>query len=141
MFGMVANIALIVNLFMILAALSLFNATLTLPGIAGMVLTLGMAVDANVLIFERIKEELAKGRPVFSSLQAGYKFAFGTILDSNITTIVAALILYILGAGPVKGFAVTLSIGIICSMFTAVSLTQLIIMKWYRIKQPKTLSL
>ncbi|MBA8667475.1 protein translocase subunit SecD [Holosporaceae bacterium 'Namur'] len=141
LFGMVANFALLFNLLMTIAALSLFSATLTLPGIAGMVLTLGMAVDANVLIFERVKEEVKKGKTPLSALESGYNLAFSTILDSNLTTILAAIILYIFGTGPVKGFAVTLTIGILCSMFTAVSLTKLIIAKWYRTKKPKLLML
>ena len=140
-FGLIANVALIMNLFVLIAVLALFNATLTLPGMAGAVLMLGMAVDANVLIFERIKEELRNGRTVLSAIESGYRLAFATIFDSNITTIFGALILYFMGSGPIKGFAVTLSIGILCSMFTAVLLTKIIVAKWYQIKKPKTLKL
>lgn len=126
-FGMVANLALVMNLVLIVALLSLLQATLTLPGIAGIVLTVGMAVDANVLIFERIREELRNGNTPQSSIQAGYDKALSTIADSNITTLIAAVILYIFGTGPIKGFAITLSIGIITSMFTAIMGTRAII--------------
>ena len=119
-FGLVANIALFVNLILIVAVLSLFQATLTLPGIAGIVLTVGMAVDANVLIFERIREELRNGVTVQASINAGYDKAFTTIADANITTFIAALVLFSFGTGPIKGFAVTLMIGIASSMFTAI---------------------
>lgn len=140
-FGLAANVALVLNLFLILAVLSLFGATLTLPGIAGMVLTLGMAVDANVLIFERVREEMRKGNTPLASLESGYHLAFGTIFDSNLTTVIAAMLLYIFATGPVKGFAVTLTIGILCSMFTAISVTKILIGKWYRWKKPKVLPL
>jgi preprotein translocase subunit SecD len=119
-FGLVANLALFVNLVLIVAVLSLFQATLTLPGIAGIVLTVGMAVDANVLIFERIREELRNGVSVQASINAGYDKAFTTIADANITTFIAALVLFSFGTGPIKGFAVTLMIGILSSMFTAI---------------------
>ncbi|MDH3714885.1 MAG: protein translocase subunit SecD, partial [Gammaproteobacteria bacterium] len=119
-FGLVANLALFVNLVLIVAVLSLFQATLTLPGIAGIVLTVGMAVDANVLIFERIREELRNGVSVQASINAGYDKAFTTIADANITTFIAALVLFSFGTGPIKGFAVTLMIGIASSMFTAI---------------------
>jgi preprotein translocase subunit SecD len=118
-FGLVANIALAMNLMVLVAVMSLLGATLTLPGIAGIVLTVGMAVDANVLIFSRIREELAKSVPSIA-IQAGYGRAFITILDANITTLLVALILLGIGSGPVAGFAVTLSIGILTSMFTAI---------------------
>jgi preprotein translocase subunit SecD len=124
--GLVANIALICNLVFILALLSLLGATLTLPGIAGIVLTIGMAVDANVLIFERIREELRSGRPSSIALESGFGKAFRTIVDANITTLIAAVVLFQFGTGPVKGFAVTLSIGILCSLFTAVFVSRLI---------------
>jgi preprotein translocase subunit SecD len=124
--GLVANIALLCNLIFILALLSLLGATLTLPGIAGIVLTIGMAVDANVLIFERIREELRSGRPAAIALESGFGKAFRTIVDANITTLIAALVLFQFGTGPVKGFAVTLSIGILCSLFTAVFVSRLI---------------
>ncbi len=124
MFGIAANIALTLNLVMTVALLSLLQATLTLPGIAGIVLTVGMAVDANVLIYERIREELRNGNSPHASIVAGYDKAFSSIADSNITTLIAALVLYGFGTGPVKGFAVTLSLGIICSMFTAITVTR-----------------
>ena len=126
-FGMVANVALVMNLVLIVAVLSMLQATLTLPGIAGIVLTVGMAVDANVLIFERIREELRNGNTPQSSIQAGYEKALSTIADANITTLIAAIVLYIFGTGPIKGFAITLSIGIVTSMFTAIMGTRAII--------------
>lgn len=125
--GVVAVIALVCNIVFILALLSLLNATLTLPGIAGIVLTIGMAVDANVLIFERIREELRSGRPSAIALESGFGKAFLTIVDANITTLIAAVVLFQFGTGPVKGFAVTLSIGILCSLFTAVFVSRLIL--------------
>lgn len=124
--GFIADIALIINLFLLLAALAFFHATLTLPGIAGIILTVGMAVDANVLIFERIREELKTGKTVRAAIDAGYERAFWTIFDANITTFLTALVLYQFGTGPVRGFAVTLSIGIIASMFTAIVFTHLV---------------
>lgn len=124
--GIVANTALILNLVFIMALLSLFKATLTLPGIAGIVLTVGMAVDANVLIFERIREELRSGRPPHLAVESGYGKAFSTILDANITTLIAAVVLFQFGTGPVQGFAVTLSIGILASLFTAIFVSRLI---------------
>jgi len=123
-FGLMANLALTLNLVLIVAVLSMLQATLTLPGIAGIVLTVGMAVDANVLIFERIREELRNGNTPQSSIDAGYGKAFSTIADANITTLLAALVLFGFGTGPIKGFAVTLSIGIITSMFTAIMVTR-----------------
>lgn len=119
-FGLFANIALVANLVIVVAVLSALQATLTLPGIAGIVLTVGMAVDANVLIFERIREELRAGNSVQASIHAGYDRAIGTIADANVTTLIAAVVLFMMGTGPVKGFAVTLSIGIVASMFTAI---------------------
>src|SRR5690606_16881066 len=119
-FGMFANIALALNVVFIFAVLSLFQATLTLPGIAGIVLTIGMAVDANVLIYERIRDELRSGRSVLSSIDLGYKNAMSTIVDSNLTTLIVALILFSFGTGPIKGFAVSMSIGIATSMFSAI---------------------
>ncbi|MBN2254579.1 MAG: protein translocase subunit SecD [Deltaproteobacteria bacterium] len=124
--GIVANIALILNIILILGALAAFKATLTLPGIAGIVLTIGMAVDANVLIFERIREELRLGKSPRAAIAGGYSKALLTIVDANITTLIAALVLFQFGTGPVKGFAVTLSIGIVCSMFTAIFVTRII---------------
>ncbi len=126
-FGLVANVALLVNLVLIVAVLSMLQATLTLPGIAGIVLTVGMAVDANVLIFERIREEINIGNTPQASIHAGYDKALSTIMDANITTLIAAVVLYIFGTGPIKGFAITLSIGIITSMFTAIMGTRAII--------------
>ncbi len=123
-FGLVANVALALNLVLVVAMLSLLQATLTLPGIAGIVLTIGMAVDANVLIFERIREELRNGNSPQASIHAGYEKAFSTIADANITTLIAALVLFSFGTGPIKGFAVTLSLGIISSMFTAIMVTR-----------------
>ncbi len=124
--GLVADIALVLNLLFIMAALSGLNATLTLPGIAGIILTIGMAVDANVIIFERIREELRQGKTVLSSVDGGYDKAFSTILDANVTTLIAAFVLFQFGTGPVKGFAVTLCLGIIASMFTAIFITRVI---------------
>jgi len=126
-FGLVADLALTFNLVMIVAILSMLQATLTLPGIAGIVLTVGMAVDANVLIFERIREELRNGNSPQASIQAGYEKAFSTIADANITTLIAAVVLLSFGTGPIKGFAVTLSIGILTSMFTAIMGTRAVI--------------
>jgi protein-export membrane protein SecD len=140
-FGLIANIALIINFIMIISVLTIFGATLTLPGIAGIVLTFGMAVDANVLIFERIKEELKKGRTPLKSIHNGYKFAFTTILDSNITTIAAGAVLYIFGSGAIKGFAVTLIVGILCSIFTSVTITKMLITIWYSIKKPHAINI
>ena len=126
-FGLVANLALTMNLVLIVAVLSMLQATLTLPGIAGIVLTVGMAVDANVLIFERIREELRAGNSPQASIHAGYEKAFSTIADANITTLIAAIVLFSFGTGPVKGFAVTLSIGILTSMFTAIMGTRAVV--------------
>jgi protein-export membrane protein SecD len=141
LFGVFADIALFFNLCLMMAALSLLGATLTLPGIAGIALTMGMAVDANVLIYERIKEELRSGRTVLSSLEAGFTRAFGTILDSHVTTLVAGILLYWLGSGPVKGFAVTLSIGVLTSLFSAILVTRLQIVTWLRRYKPKAIPL
>ena len=127
MFGMVANVALIFNMLLILAAMSIIGGTLTLPGIAGIVLTIGMAVDANVLIFERIREELHLGKTPLAAIDGGYDKAFSTIVDANITTLIAAIVLFQFGSGPVKGFAITLSVGILASMFTAITVTRAII--------------
>ncbi|BBK30899.1 preprotein translocase subunit SecD [Stella humosa] len=138
-FGLIANIALLLNLIITLAVMSVLQATLTLPGIAGLVLSLAMAVDANVLIYERIREETALGRTPFSAVDAGFSRAFLTILDSNLTTLIASVLLYAFGSGPVRGFAVTLSIGIIASMFTAISLTRLIVVFWLKRARPAAL--
>jgi preprotein translocase subunit SecD len=126
-FGLIANAALFANLIFITALLSLLQASLTLPGIAGIVLTVGMAIDANVLIFERIREELASGKAPQASIDAGYDKAFSSIADANITTLIAALVLFAFGTGPVKGFAVTLSLGVITSMFTSIVGTRTIV--------------
>ncbi len=140
-FGMVANLALLVNLVLIVAVLSVMQATLTLPGIAGIVLTVGMAVDANVLIFERIREELANGNSVQASIHSGYEKAFTTIADANITTLIAAVVLFSFGTGPIKGFAVTLSIGIVSSMFTAIMGTRAVINLIYGGRRVKRLAI
>ncbi|MBV9825614.1 MAG: protein translocase subunit SecD [Alphaproteobacteria bacterium] len=141
LFGIFADIALFFNLSLMLAALTMLGATLTLPGIAGIALTMGMAVDANVLIYERIREELRGGRSMLSSLEAGFTRAFGTILDSHVTTLVAGILLYWLGSGPVKGFAVTLSIGVLTSLFSAILVTRLQIVTWLRRLKPKEIPL
>jgi protein-export membrane protein SecD len=138
-FGLAANAALIVNLFLITAILSLLQATLTLPGIAGIVLTIGMAVDANVLIFERIREEARLGKSPLAAVDSGYREAMRTIIDANITTLIAAVLLYAFGSGPVRGFAVTLGVGIVTSMFTAITLTRLLVVTWLRRARPAML--
>ena len=138
-FGVFANIALVLNVGLVIGTLSLLGATLTLPGIAGIVLTMGMAVDANVLIFERIREEKAAGRSNIQSIQSGFSNAMSAILDSNVTTFIAAVVLFFLGSGPVQGFAVTLAIGIITTLFTAYFVTLMIVTRWYDWVRPKTL--
>ena len=138
-FGVFADIALAVHILLIFASMVLLGATLTLPGIAGIVLTIGMAVDANVLIYERIREENHAGRSVISSLDSGFKRAFATIVDSNVTLFVAAVILYLFGSGPVRGFAVSLGLGILTSIVTAVTMTRMMIALWYRAKRPQSL--
>ena len=138
LFGVFANVAVAINVAMIFGVLSLLNATLTLPGIAGIVLTVGIAVDSNVLIYERIREELRGGRNAISAIDAGFKRALATILDSNITTLIAAAVLFYIGTGPVRGFAVTLGIGIVTTVFTAFTLTRLIVAGWVRWKRPQT---
>jgi protein-export membrane protein SecD len=139
LFGVFTNIVLLVNMFLLLGGLSFLGATLTLPGIAGIVLTMGMAVDANVLIFERMREEVNNGRSPINAAEAGFKNAFVTIIDANITTLVAAIVLFQFGTGPVRGFAVTLALGIVTSLFTAVMVTRLILSTWLRKTKPKTL--
>ncbi len=139
LFGIFANIALLVNMALIFALLSVLQATLTLPGIAGIVLTVGMAVDANVLIFERIKEEIRNGRSIFSSVDTGYGQAMSTIIDANLTTLIAALLLFSFGSGPIKGFSVTLGIGILTSMFSAIMLTRLFVVIWLKSRKRKKL--
>jgi SecD/SecF fusion protein len=138
-FGVFANLALFVHIAFIFAALVLLGATLTLPGIAGIVLTIGMAVDSNVLIYERIREESHMGRSIISALDAGFKRAFATIVDSNVTMFVAAAILYFLGSGPVRGFAVSLALGILTTIITAVTMTRMMIAVWYRYARPTRL--
>ncbi|MEX3009196.1 protein translocase subunit SecDF [Hoeflea sp. TYP-13] len=137
--GIIANLALIFNVTMIIAVLTVIGATLTLPGIAGIVLTVGMAVDSNVLIYERIREERRGGRSLIQAIDAGFQRAFGTILDANITTLIAAVILFYLGSGPVRGFAVTLAIGIVTTVFTAFTVTRWMIAEWVRRRRPKAL--
>lgn len=139
LFGVISNIALAVNLILIIGVLSLLQATLTLPGIAGIVLTVGMAVDANVLIFERIREEARNGRSTIMAIDAGYSRALGTILDANITTLIAAIILFSLGSGPIRGFAVTLAIGIVTTVFSAFTFSRLLVAFWVRWRRPAEL--
>ncbi len=138
LFGLFANIAVAVNIVMIFGVLSMLSATLTLPGIAGIVLTVGIAVDSNVLIYERIREEVRAGRSAISAIDAGFSRALATILNSNITTFIAAAVLFYIGTGPVRGFAVTLGIGILTSLFTAFTLTRLIVAYWVRVWRPRT---
>jgi protein-export membrane protein SecD len=138
LFGLFANIAVAINVAMIFGVLSLLTATLTLPGIAGIVLTVGIAVDSNVLIYERIREEVRNGRSAITAIDAGFTRALATILDSNITTFIAALVLFFIGTGAVRGFAVTLGIGIVTTVFTAFTLTRLIVAGWVRWQRPKT---
>ncbi len=138
LFGLFANIAVAVNVAMIFGVLSMLNATLTLPGIAGIVLTVGIAVDSNVLIYERIREEVRAGRTAINAIDAGFSRALATILDSNITTFIAAAVLFYIGTGPVRGFAVTLGVGILTSLFTAFTLTRLIVAYWVRMWRPRT---
>ncbi|HTP91167.1 MAG TPA: protein translocase subunit SecD [Xanthobacteraceae bacterium] len=138
LFGLFANIAVAINVAMIFGVLSLLSATLTLPGIAGIVLTVGIAVDSNVLIYERIREEVRGGRTAINAIDAGFSRALATILDSNITTFIAAAVLFYIGTGPVRGFAVTLGVGILTTLFTAFTLTRLIVAYWVRLWRPRT---
>ena len=140
-FGLVANLALTLNLVTIISILSLIQATLTLPGIAGIVLTVGMAVDANVLIFERIKEEMRSSKNIQKAISSGYEKALLTIADANITTLIASIVLFSFGTGPIKGFAVTLTIGIITSMFTAIIVSRAIINLIYGGKKVEELAI
>jgi preprotein translocase subunit SecD len=135
-FGLIACVVLIANVVLLVAAMSMMQASLSLPGIAGIVLTIGMAVDANVLIYERIREEARMGRSIISALDAGFNRAFATIVDSQSTTMVVAVILYFLGSGPVRGFAVSLGLGIVTTIVTAVTMTRLMIALWYRWSRP-----
>ncbi|MHB1111362.1 MAG: protein translocase subunit SecD [Devosia sp.] len=139
LFGVFANIALLLNIVLIVGLLSMLGATLTLPGIAGIVLTMGMAVDANVLIYERIREERAAGKSIIASIDAGFSRAMSAILDSNVTTLIAAIVLFFLGSGPVQGFAVTLALGILTTLFTAYFVTKFVVSAWYRWRRPKEL--
>ena len=139
LFGIFADIALTLNVVLLLAALTAFGATLTLPGIAGIVLTMGMAVDANVLIYERIREEQRNGRTMLAAIDTGFRRAMATIIDANMTHLIASLILFQLGTGPIKGFAVTLAVGIITSFFTAVMVTRLIVITWLNTARPRKL--
>ena len=141
LFGIFADVALTLNMVLLLAALTLFGATLTLPGIAGIVLTMGMAVDANVLIYERIREEQRNGRSILASIDTGFRRAMNTIIDANMTHLIASLILFELGSGPVRGFAVTLGVGIITSFFTAVMVTRLIVVGWLHVARPRKLAI
>ena len=140
LFGLFANIALLINVGLIFGLLSAIGATLTLPGIAGIVLTIGMAVDANVLVFERIREELRTARGPARAIELGYEKALSAILDANITTFIIAVILFVMGSGPVRGFAVTLGLGIFTSVFTAIFVTRLLIIMWYERRRPKTVT-
>ncbi|TIL75535.1 MAG: protein translocase subunit SecDF [Mesorhizobium sp.] len=137
--GLIANIALLANVALIIAVLSVLGATLTLPGIAGIVLTMGMAVDSNVIIFERVREENRQGRSIVQSMDSGFKQALATVVDANVTTLIAAVILFFLGSGPIKGFAVTLAIGIVTTVFTAFTLTRWLVAFWLRRQRPKTM--
>jgi preprotein translocase subunit SecD len=139
LFGLFANIALLVHVGMIFGLMSALQATLTLPGIAGIVLTIGTAVDSNVLIYERIREEAHAGRSIVSAIQAGFERAFATIIDSNSTMAIAAVILFFLGSGPVRGFAVVFLLGILTTVITAVTMTRMMIAVWYHWARPKTL--
>ena len=141
LFGIFANVALIINVALIFAVLSVISGTLTLPGISGIVLTVGMAVDANVLVFERIREELKKAKNPRKAIELGYERAFSAIIDANITTLIAAVILLVFGSGPVKGFAITLGIGIVTSVFTAIWVTRLLISIWIERKRPKSIEI
>lgn len=139
LFGLFANIALIINVGLIFGLLSLIGATLTLPGIAGIVLTVGMAVDANVLVFERIREELKTSKGPARAIELGYEKALSAILDANITTFITAVILFVMGSGPVRGFAITLGLGILTSVFTAIYVTRLMVVIWFERRRPKTI--
>ena len=141
LFGLFANVALVMNIVLLLAVLTMFGATLTLPGIAGIVLTMGMAVDANVLIYERIREEQRNGRSMLASIDTGFRRAMATIIDANMTHLIASLILFQLGTGMIKGFAVALGVGIITSFYTSVMVTRLIVIAWLNIRRPRKLAI
>jgi protein-export membrane protein SecD len=140
-FGIFADIALLVNLIMLIALMSLFGFTLTLPGIAGIVLTMGMAVDSNVLVYERIREEWRNGRSALNAIETGFKAALATVLDANITTLLAAIVLFGIGSGPIRGFAITLAIGVITTVYTAFTVTRLIVSAWVKRTRPKEVPL
>lgn len=139
LFGIFSAFALVLNMFLVVGLLSLFQVTLTLPGIAGIVLTVGMAVDTNVLVFERIREEVRAGRTPLSAIDSGYSRAMTTIIDANITTLIAAMFLFLFGSGTIKGFAVTLTVGIVTTMFSAIMITRYMVVTWYRTRRPQTL--
>jgi preprotein translocase subunit SecD len=141
LFGMFANLVLVINLVLIMGLLAMLQATLTLPGIAGIILTIGMAVDANILIYERIKEEVRRGRTPIAAIDAGFSGATRTIIDSNLTTFIAATFLFIMGSGPIRGFAVTLLFGIMTTVFCAVMVTRLVVLRWFKWAKPKVLPL
>jgi preprotein translocase subunit SecD len=139
LFGLIADIAVTLNVTMILGVLSFLDATLTLPGMCGIVLTMGIAVDSNVLIYERIREEIRHGRTPIGAIDVGFRRALATIMDSNITTFIAAAVLFFIGSGPVRGFAVTLGTGIVTTLFTAFTFTRLIISWWIAVSRPRQL--
>ena len=141
LFGIFASVAVIINVILILSIMSIMGATLTLPGIAGIVLTVGTAVDANVIIYERIREELRAGKRVIKAIDDGFSEAMSAIIDANVTSFISAMVMFFLGSGPVKGFAVTLTIGIATSVFTAIFLTRLMIVFWLEWRKPKQLVL
>jgi preprotein translocase subunit SecD len=138
-FGWYANAALVVNLVLQIAILSLLGATLTLPGMAGILLTLGMAVDANILVNERIREEVRAGRSPLNAMEAGFRRAYGTIVDSNATALLAHVMLFVFGSGPVRGFAVTITVGIVTTLFTAIVVARLFMVRWYAARRPALL--
>jgi protein-export membrane protein SecD len=140
-FGLLSNLSLLANLFIIVSLLGTIGATLTLPGIAGIVLTIGIAVDANVLVFERIKEEANKTTSALEAVKNGFDKALSTILDANITTLIAALLLFVFGSGPIKGFSITLSLGVLASMFTAIMFTNFLIYLWFNFSNKKEINL
>jgi preprotein translocase subunit SecD len=139
--GAFACIAMVFNIVLIGSALALMGSALTLPGIAGIILTMGMSVDANVLIYERIREETRNGRSPISAIDAGFKRAFGTIVDSHLTTLFPSMLMFGFGSGPIRGFAVTISIGVIVSLYTAIMITRLLVVQWLRRVRPKALVL
>ena len=139
LFGWYANIALVANLVMMMGILSLLQATLTLPGMAGILLTLGMAVDANILINERIREEVRNGKKPIQAMQAGFERAYSTIIDSNVTALLAHVMLFVFGTGPVRGFAVTITVGIVTTLFTAILVARLMMVRWYAVTRPAVL--